>query len=107
MLYRLRIDELKLDRGFLRRLSGEEENRRHIILEQIISMARKFGVSTVAEGIETQQDLAQYLDAAKNSISEIENGKRTTTAEKIALICEHYRISADYLLGLSDDPTPR
>ena len=56
---------------------------------------------------ETQQDLAQYLDAAKNSISEIENGKRTTTAEKIALICEHYHISADYLLGLSDDPTPR
>lgn len=56
---------------------------------------------------ETQQDLAQQLDAAKNSISEIENGKRTTTAEKIALICEHYHISADYLLGLSDDPTPR
>ena len=56
---------------------------------------------------ETQQDLAEYLDSAKNSISEIESGKRTTTAEKIALICEHYKISADYLLGLSDDPTPR
>ena len=56
---------------------------------------------------ETQQDLAEYLDSAKNSISEIENGKRTTTAEKIAMICEHYHISADYLLGLSDDPTPR
>ena len=52
-------------------------------------------------------DLADFIGAAKNSISEIENGKRTTTAEKIALICEHYRISADYLLGLSDDPTPR
>ncbi len=56
---------------------------------------------------ETQQDLADYLDSAKNSISEIESGKRTTTAEKIALICEHYKISADYLLGLSDDPAPR
>ena len=56
---------------------------------------------------ETQQDLADFLGAAKNSVSEIENGKRTTTAEKIALICAHYRISADYLLGLSDDPTPR
>ena len=55
---------------------------------------------------ETQQDLADYLNSAKNSISEIENGKRTTTAEKIALICEHYNISADYLLGLSDDPKP-
>ena len=56
---------------------------------------------------ETQQDLADFLGAAKNSISEIENGKRTTTAEKIALICEHYRVSADYLLGLSDDPNHR
>lgn len=56
---------------------------------------------------ETQQDLAEYLSSAKNSISEIESGKRTTTAEKIALICEHYKISADYLLGLSDDPAPR
>ena len=55
---------------------------------------------------ETQQDLAAFLDVAKNSISEMENGKRTTTAEKIALICEHYRVSADYLLGLSDDPDP-
>lgn len=56
---------------------------------------------------ETQQDLAAYLGSAKNSISEMEGGKRTTTAEKIALICAHYKISADYLLGLSDDPTPR
>ena len=55
---------------------------------------------------ETQQDLADFIGAAKNSISEIESGKRTTTAEKIALICAHYRISADYLLGLSDDPSP-
>ena len=37
-------------------------------------------------------------------ISEIESGHRTTTAEKIALICEHYKISANYLLGLTDDP---
>ena len=56
---------------------------------------------------ETQKDLADFLGVAKNSISEIENGKRTTTAEKIALICRHYRVSFDYLLGLSDDPPPR
>ena len=37
----------------------------------------------------------------------MENGKKTTTAEKIALICEHYNISSDYLLGLTDDPEPK
>ena len=56
---------------------------------------------------ETQDDLALILDVGKSHISEMERGNRTTTAEKIALICAHYRISADYLLGLSDDPTPR
>ena len=56
---------------------------------------------------ETQDDLALILDVGKSHISEMERGNRTTTAEKIALICEHYRVSADYLLGLSDDPDPR
>jgi len=32
----------------------------------------------------------------------LENGKVSTTLEKLALICEHYKVSADYLLGLDD-----
>ena len=56
---------------------------------------------------ETQSDLARIIDTKKSQVSEMENGKKTTTAEKIALICEHYHISSDYLLGLTDDPTPR
>ena len=56
---------------------------------------------------ETQSDLGEAVGMVKSHISEMENGKQTTTAEKIALICEHYKISSDYLLGLSDDPSPR
>ena len=56
---------------------------------------------------ETQDDLALVLDVGKSHVSEMERGNRTTPAEKIALSCEHYRVSADYLLGLSDDPDPR
>ena len=56
---------------------------------------------------ETQPDLAQLLDDSKSRISEMENGKNTTTIEKFALICEHYKVSANYLLGLSDDPEMR
>ena len=37
---------------------------------------------------------------------EIENGRKTTTKEKLALICRHYNVSADYLLGLTDEPRP-
>lgn len=53
---------------------------------------------------ETQTDLAEIIDTGKSHISEMEKGKNTTTIEKFALICEHYQVSADYLLGLSDDP---
>ena len=56
---------------------------------------------------ETQTDFGAVLGIAKSRVSEIESGKNTTTAEKIALICEHYKISADYLLGLSDNPEPQ
>ena len=53
---------------------------------------------------ETQADVAQLLGVTKPQISEIENGKKSTTAEKIALICRHYKISSDYMLGLKDEP---
>lgn len=56
---------------------------------------------------ETQTDLAEVIDTKKSHISEMENGKNTTTMEKFALICEHYKVSANYLLGLSDDPKLR
>ncbi len=53
---------------------------------------------------ETQEDLANLIHTGKSQVSEMESGKKTTTAEKIAIICEHYKISADYLLGLTDTP---
>ena len=36
----------------------------------------------------------------------IENGRKTTTLEKLAVICQHYNVSADYLLGLTDERRP-
>lgn len=56
---------------------------------------------------ETQTDLALLLGVKKSQISVLENGIVSTTPEKIALICTHYHVSADYLLGLTDDPKPR
>lgn len=56
---------------------------------------------------ETQTELGAVIGLAKGRISDMEKGRNTTTIDKVALICEHYRISSDYLLGLSDDPAPR
>ena len=46
---------------------------------------------------ENQGDLAAILDVTVTQISDMETGK------KFALICEHYQVSADYLLGFQDE----
>ena len=56
---------------------------------------------------ETQKELAQVVGVGDTQIIGIEHGRNTTTAERIALICEHYQVSSDYLLGLVDDPQAR
>lgn len=56
---------------------------------------------------ETQAFLGELLGIGKNQVSEIERGNAATSAERIALICQHYGVSADYLLGLTDDPMPK
>ncbi|MCI8475050.1 MAG: helix-turn-helix transcriptional regulator [Oscillospiraceae bacterium] len=53
---------------------------------------------------EQQKDLADFLDISTAQVSDMENGKKTTTLERLVLICEHYNVSSDYLLGLSDAP---
>jgi len=55
---------------------------------------------------ETQEELGTLLSLHKSRVSEMEHGIASTTPEKCALICQHYGISADYLLCLSDDPKP-
>ncbi|BDF66758.1 helix-turn-helix transcriptional regulator [Pseudoflavonifractor phocaeensis] len=51
---------------------------------------------------ENQNVLAAILQVSTPQISDMENGKKTTTLEKLVLICEHYGVSSDYLLGLTD-----
>ena len=55
---------------------------------------------------EKQADLAQLLGVKPNQVVEMENGRKTTTFEKLTIICQHYNVSADYLLGLIDEPRP-
>lgn len=55
---------------------------------------------------EKQEDLGLVLGVKKSQISEMERGSTSTTLEKLSIICRHYNVSADYLLGLTDDPKP-
>lgn len=55
---------------------------------------------------ETQKQLAVLLDVSPNQVGEMENGRGATTLAKLARLCEHYNVTADYLLGLTDEPHP-
>ena len=54
------------------------------------------------EAGESREDLGRILDVGISQISELENNRKGTTLEKLVTICRHYKVSADYLLGLSD-----
>ena len=53
---------------------------------------------------ETQSDLALELKVGVSMISLWENGINYPEVKKLIEICAHYEISADYLLGLSENP---
>lgn len=53
---------------------------------------------------ESREDLGKAIGVKISQISEMENGKKGTTLERLAVLCRHYNVSADYLLGLSDTP---
>lgn len=52
----------------------------------------------------SQSDLANLLGVSKTQISDLENGKTTTTLDRLAIFASYFNISTDYLLGLSDNP---
>ena len=54
-----------------------------------------------------QKELGEQLGLSNNAIGMMERGHRGTTIEKLALMAELFHVSADYLLGITDDPTWR
>ena len=54
-----------------------------------------------------QKELASQIGMSANAISMMETGNRETTFEKLVLLAEYFHVSADYLLGITDDPAWR
>ncbi|MCL2077112.1 MAG: helix-turn-helix domain-containing protein [Oscillospiraceae bacterium] len=54
-----------------------------------------------------QFNLAELLNVTRTQISDIENGKTTTTIEKLWLLADYFDVTIDYLVGRSDDPKRR
>ena len=55
LLRKMPIDVLKIDRGFLS--ASEDDERSRQVLESVINLAKSLGISTVCEGLETQEQV--------------------------------------------------
>lgn len=49
-----------------------------------------------------QKEIAQLLNTTQQHYSRIENGSTEITADRIITLAKYYKVSADYILGLSD-----
>ena len=52
----------------------------------------------------TQQELADFLNISRTTITEYERGSHIIATPFLYTICKEYKISADYLLGRIDKP---
>ena len=55
----------------------------------------------------SQRTLARETGLSPAIISRYESGERTPTEDVIYKIARYFNVSADYLLGLTDDPRPK
>ncbi len=52
----------------------------------------------------TQAEVARILRKSQQGYSHIENGRAELKIEDLVLLCNFYHLSADYLIGRTNDP---
>ena len=55
----------------------------------------------------SQNKLAHLLNVSQTTIFRIEKGEREPSLQLLNLIADFFNVSVDYLLGRTDDPTPK
>ena len=53
-----------------------------------------------------QKELAENLKINRSVLNRIENGTRPVRDDELKIFADYFDVSADYLLGLSDNPAP-
>lgn len=78
-LKHLPVDTLKIDRSFIREMASNSNDA--AIVTAILSMAQALGLRTVAEGVETDEQLNQLIRLGCNSVQGFLLGKPLPAAE--------------------------
>ena len=51
----------------------------------------------------SQREIADILGTEQSYYAKYENGKRPLPIDRLKILCEYYNVSADYILGLSEN----
>ena len=78
--------------------SGKEKNNRQHIGQRIKLIRKKKGIKAY--------EAARDMGIAQSSYSGYENDFRNPDYSKLKKIAEYYGVSTDYILGLTNDPSP-
>ncbi len=55
---------------------------------------------------ETQAEIAEVLQITRQQYQLYESGKRQLPIDLLKIFCKYYNVTADYILGLIDEPRP-
>lgn len=77
---------------------GIMENK-HVFGTRVLEQRKKIRLS--------QEELGAKIGLTHKAISTIESGRRSTSLDKLVELAYTFRVSTDYLLGITDDPSWR
>ena len=72
---------------------------KNILGSRILEQRKKLGLN--------QAELGAKIGLSHKSISTMESGTRKTSLDKLVELAYVFKVSTDYLLGITDDPTWR
>ena len=54
----------------------------------------------------TQKQVGALINKSQQGYSHIEDGRAELKIDDLITLCSFYKVSADYFVGISDDPAP-
>ena len=54
----------------------------------------------------SQAQVGKLLNKSQQGYNHIETGRAELKIEDLAILCQYYNVSSDYMIGLTDDPKP-
>jgi diguanylate cyclase len=88
-LHQLPIDTLKIDRSFIMNMTGSIQFA--ALVHAVLTLAKNLRIKVIAEGVESNEQLAQLIDLECDYLQGFHLSKTLTAAEAGALIGQHVR----------------